>query len=330
MTAPSAPDRYQSMSYARCGNSGLVLPRIALGLWHNFGAQDDASRARELVRHAFDLGITHFDLANNYGPPPGSAETLFGRILREELSAHRDELVISTKAGYRMWPGPYGDGGSRKYLISSLDQSLARMGLDYVDIFYHHRPDVDTPLEETVRALEQMVGSGKALYVGLSNYDAEQTRRALDWTRQLGLPCIVHQPQYSMLNRGVEGRLLPDLAAEGVGCVVFSPLAQGRLTSRYLDGIPSDSRAAKQHAAFLKREDIDETLLTKLRRLNEIAKRRQQSLAQLALAWVLRWPAVTTALIGASRTQQLDDCVGALAQLELSSSELQAIEDALA
>lgn len=330
MNAPPIADRYQTMSYARCGNSGLVLPRIALGLWHNFGAHDDTTRARELVRHAFDLGITHFDLANNYGPPPGAAEELFGRILSEDLKSHRGELVISTKAGYRMWPGPYGDGGSRKYLISSLDQSLKRLRLDYVDIFYHHRPDPDTPVEETMRALEQIVRSGKALYVGLSNYDADQTRHALDWARQLGLPCIVHQPRYNMLDRNAEQRLLPELAAEGVGCVVYSPLAQGRLTNRYLNGIPSDSRAAKPHAIFLNQEDIDEVLLAKLRRVEEIAKQRQQSLAQLALAWVLRWPAVTTALIGASRTQQLDDCVAAVRQLELDSLELQAIEDALA
>ncbi|HEU4328361.1 MAG TPA: L-glyceraldehyde 3-phosphate reductase [Roseiflexaceae bacterium] len=324
-----AGTRYEGMQYRRCGRSGLRLPAISLGLWHNFGGVDRHEDARQMIRRAFDLGITHFDLANNYGPPPGSAEETFGRVLRDDLAAYRDELVISTKAGYYMWPGPYGEWGSRKYLIASLDQSLRRMGLEYVDIFYSHRPDPDTPLEETMGALDQIVRSGKALYVGISSYSPEQTRAAVAILKRLGTPCLIHQPSYSMVNRWIEDGLLDVLQDEGVGCIPFSPLAQGLLTDRYLGGVPSDSRAAKPHG-FLKRDQIAEELLGRVRRLNDLAQGRGQTLAQLALAWVLRHPQVTSALIGASRVAQIEDAVGTLANLDLSPEELESIEQILA
>jgi L-glyceraldehyde 3-phosphate reductase len=320
-----AEARYQSMPYQRCGKSGLKLPRISLGLWHNFAGVDAHETARQMLRRSFDLGITHFDLANNYGPPPGSAEETFGRVLQQDLRPFRDELVISTKAGYGMWPGPYGDFGSRKYLVSSLDQSLRRLGLDYVDIFYHHRPDPKTPLEETMAALDHLVRSGKALYVGVSNYDHERTREAQRLLTQLGTPCLIHQPSYSMLNRWVEPHLLGELTRQGMGCVVFSPLAQGLLTNRYLEHIPADSRAAKPHG-FLKANQVDAAMVTKLRALDQLARQRGQSLAQMAIAWVLRQPAVTSALIGASRVGQIDDCVRALDDLSFTPEELSKID----
>ena len=322
-------DRYERMTYRRSGRSGLRLPAVSLGLWHNFGSVDPFEEARAMVCRAFDLGVTHFDLANNYGPVPGSAEETFGRILRGDLRGYRDELVVSTKAGYRMWPGPYGEWGSRKYLLSSLDQSLGRMGLDYVDIFYHHRPDPDTPLEETMLALDQAVRSGKALYVGVSNYPPELTRQAAAILRELRTPFVIHQPKYSMLVRDVENGLLDVLEDEGIGCVVFSPLAQGLLTSRYLRGVPEDSRAAKPHGA-LSSEAVTEERRAQLVALNEIARARGQSLAQLAIAWVLRHPGVTSALIGASRVQQVEDSVAALDNLEITPDELAAIERILA
>lgn len=321
----AAEARYQSMPYQRCGASGLKLPRISLGLWHNFAGVDAQETARQMLRHSFDLGITHFDLANNYGPPPGSAELTFGRVFEQDLRPYRDEIVISTKAGYGMWPGPYGDFGSRKYLISSLDQSLRRLGLDYVDIFYHHRPDPKTPLEETMGALDAVVRSGKALYVGLSNYDPERTRRAQELLRELGTPCIIHQPSYSMLNRWVEPQLLGELGRQGMGCIVFSPLAQGLLTNKYLENIPADSRAAKPHG-FLRPSQLDAGTVAKLRALDLVARARGQSLAQMAIAWVLRQPAVTSALIGASRVEQIDDCLRALGQLGFSAEELSRID----
>jgi L-glyceraldehyde 3-phosphate reductase len=318
-------DRYDRMPYRRCGRSGLRLPAISLGLWHNFGSVDPESTARDIVLRAFDLGVTHYDLANNYGPEPGTAEETFGRILRRDLAGHRDEVVISTKAGYRMWPGPYGDGGSRKYLLSSLDGSLARMGIDYVDVLYHHRPDPETPLEETMGALEQAVRAGKALYAGVSNYPPELTREAASILRELRVPFVLHQPKYSMLERMPENGLLPVLQEQGIGCIVFSPLAQGLLTDRYLRGIPADSRAAKPHG-FLREEAVTEARRAQLTALNGIARARGQSLAQLAIAWVLRHPAVTSALIGASRVQQLEDNVAALDHLSLSDDELREID----
>lgn len=323
------PDRYDTMRYNRCGRSGLKLPAISLGLWHNFGGVDHEEDARAMVRRAFDLGITHFDLANNYGPPPGSAEATFGRILKQDLAPYRDELIISSKAGYYMWPGPYGEWGSRKYLISSLDQSLRRMGLEYVDIFYHHRPDPDTPLEETMGALDQIVRSGKALYAGISNYPPDQARRAIQILRDLGTPCLIHQPSYSMFNRWVEDGLLTVLGEEGVGCIVFSPLAQGLLTDKYLSGIPDGSRAAKAHG-FLRPEHVTDAKLAKVAQLNTLAATRGQTLAQLALRWVLRHATVTSALIGASRTAQIDDAVGAVQGPDLSDEELAQIEAILA
>ncbi len=313
------------MRYRRTGTSGLQLPAISLGLWHNFGGVDPFDTSRAMVLRAFDLGITHFDLANNYGPPPGSAESNFGRILREDLATHRDELVISSKAGYLMWPGPYGDWGSRKYLIASLDQSLRRMGLEYVDIFYHHRPDPDTPLEETMGALDQVVRSGKALYAGISSYPADLTRRAAGILRSLGTPCLIHQPKSSMLDRWIEDGLLAALREEGIGCIAFSPLAQGLLTDRYLTGIPGDSRAAKPHG-FLKREQVTEATRTTVRRLSELARARSQTLAQMALAWVLRHPEMTSVLVGASRVPQIEDAVGALANLAFDPEELERID----
>lgn len=321
--------RYDTMRYNRCGRSGLMLPALSLGLWHNFGGVDDFSRARAIVRRAFDAGITHFDLANNYGPPPGSAEENFGRILNADLSGHRDELVISSKAGWEMWPGPYGDWGSRKYMVASLDQSLQRMGLDYVDIYYHHRPDPETPLEETMGALDHLVRSGKALYAGISSYQPEETRKAARVLRDLGTPCLIHQPSYSMLNRTVESGLLNVLADEEIGCIAFCPLSQGMLTSKYLDGIPEDSRAAKPHG-FLSADQITDKKLGVIRGLHEIAQERGQSLAQMALAWVLRQPAVTTALIGASRPEQVEENVGCLENGEFSEEELGRIDAVLA
>lgn len=328
MTHHPAETRYDGMSYRRSGKSGLKLPAVSLGLWHNFGGVDPFDVARSIVLRAFDLGVTHFDLANNYGPPPGSAEEAFGRILRDDLTTHRDELVISTKAGYLMWPGPYGDWGSRKYLLASLDQSLRRMGLEYVDIFYHHRPDPDTPLEETMAALDQAVRSGKALYAGVSSYPAALTRRAAGILRSLGTPCLIHQPKYSMLVRWVEEGLLGVLEEEGIGCIAFSPLAQGLLTDRYLGGIPADSRAAKAWG-FLKREQITEETLAKIRRLNEHALERGQTLAQMALAWVLRHPQMTSVVVGASRVEQLEDAIGALGNLTFTTEELERIDGVL-
>jgi L-glyceraldehyde 3-phosphate reductase len=321
--------RYDSMQYRRCGRSGIKLPAISLGLWHNFGGVDTFENGRAMVRRAFDLGITHFDLANNYGPPPGSAETNFGEILRLDLKPWRDELIISSKAGWGMWPGPYGDWGSRKYLIASLDQSLQRMGLEYVDIFYSHRPDPETPLEETMGALDQIVRSGKALYVGISSYSAEQTRAAAKILFEMGTPCLIHQPKYSMFDRWVEDGLLDALADEGMGGIAFCPLAQGLLTDRYLSGIPDGSRASKPHG-FLKENDIDAHRLTQIRALGDVAAARGQSLAQMALAWVLRDNRMTSALIGASRVQQIEQNVAALANLAFSTEELARIDQILA
>lgn len=320
--------RYDSMRYNRSGRSGLRLPAVSLGLWHNFGGVDVFENSRAMVRRAFDLGITHFDLANNYGPPAGSAEETFGQIMQSDLKPYRDELIISSKAGYYMWPGPYGEWGSRKYLVSSLDQSLKRMGLDYMDVFYHHRPDPDTPLEETMSALDYIVRSGRALYVGLSNYKPEQTRQAAQILKSLGTPCLIHQPSYSMFNRWIEDGLLPVLEDEGIGCIAFSPLAQGLLTDKYLDGIPEGSRASKPHG-FLKPENITDEKLAKVKRLNDLAKARGQTLAQLALAWVLRHTGMTSVLIGASRISQIDDAVGTLNNLSLSDTELQSMETIL-
>nr|WP_154926731.1 L-glyceraldehyde 3-phosphate reductase [Pantoea agglomerans] len=322
------PDRYQQMEYRRSGRNGIRLPAISLGLWHNFGDSTRVDNSRELLRHAFDLGITHFDLANNYGPPPGSAEENFGRILREDFRAHRDELIISTKAGYTMWQGPYGDWGSRKYLIASLDQSLKRMGLEYVDIFYHHRPDPETPLEETMRALDHVVRQGKALYVALSNYPAERAAQAIAILRDLGTPCLIHQPRYSMFERTPEQGLIQTLGDAGVGCIAFSPLAGGVLTDRYLQGIPEDSRAASG-SKFLSESQLTEEKMEKVRRLNVIAQQREQKLAQMALAWVLRDDRVTSVLIGASKTAQIDDAVAMLALRQFSDTELAAIDAAL-
>lgn len=318
--------RYENPGmYRRCGRSGLQLPLISLGLWHNFGGVDVYENGRAIVRRAFDLGITHFDLANNYGPPPGSAEENFGRMLRTDFAAHRDELIISTKAGYGMWAGPYGDGGSRKYVLASLDQSLARLGLDYVDIFYSHRPDPATPIEETMGALAHAVRSGKALYAGLSNYNAEQTARAAQVLRELGTPLLIHQPRYHMFERAPEAGLFERLQAEGAGAIPYCPLAQGLLTNRYLGGIPDDARAAKPHG-FLKADRITPAVLEKVSALDALARARGQSLAQMALAWVLRQPAVTTALIGASKISQLEDNVKAIGTLAFSSDELARID----
>jgi len=326
MSFTASPVRYDAMKYAPCGRSGLMLPRISLGLWHNFGDVDHYAVGRDVVLRAFDLGITHFDLANNYGPPPGSAERNFGRILREDLADYRDELIVSTKAGYLMWPGPYGEWGSRKSLLASLDQSLSRMGMDYVDIFYSHRFDPNTPLEETMSALDHAVRSGKALYAGISNYQPEDTRKAAGVLRSLGAPCLIHQPSYSMLNRWIEDGLTRVLDEEGVGCIVFSPLAQGQLTSRYLKDIPADSRAARD--GFLKTDQVRNNL-PKIRALSAIAEKSGQSLAQMAIAWVLRLPTVTSALLGASSVAQLEETLRALDQLEFSAEELAEIESIL-
>lgn len=324
----SSSDRYKIMKYNRSGNSGLLLSAVSLGLWHNFGFVDDFETARDIILSAFDSGIIHFDLANNYGPPPGSAETNFGRILNKELKTYRDELIISTKAGYYMWPGPYGDWGSRKYLIASLDQSLHRMGLEYVDIFYSHRPDPETPLEETMGALHQAVRTGKAIYAGISNYNPVETKKACAILRDLGTPCVIHQPKYSMLVRDPEEGLLDTLEEEGVGCIPFSPLAQGLLTGKYLDNIPEGSRADKQHG-FLKRSAITGDLVKKLKKLNELAIGRGQSLAQMALSWVLHDERITSVLIGVSSVMQLKDSIASLENFEFSDLELQKINQIL-
>lgn len=324
----ASESRYGSMKYNRSGRSGLLLPAISLGLWHNFGGVDVYENGLAMLRRAFDLGITHFDLANNYGPPAGSAETMFGQAMKTDLAPYRDEMIISTKAGYYMWQGPYGDWGSKKYLVSSLDQSLKRMGLDYVDIFYHHRPDPNTPMEETIGALDLLVRQGKALYVGVSNYSAEQMAQAIEIANRLGTPLTIHQPSYSMLNRWIEGGLQDVLEKNGVGSIVFSPLAQGMLSNKYLDGIPQDSRAARP-TGFLQESSVTPEVVAKLRKLNDIAAGRGQSLAQLALAWVLRGGRVTSALIGASRVSQIEDSVAALDKLDFAQEELDAIEAAL-
>jgi L-glyceraldehyde 3-phosphate reductase len=317
------PDRYAAMAYKRCGRSGVQLPRISLGLWHNFGEQDKYKTARKIVRRAFDLGITHFDLANNYGPPPGAAEENFGHILRDELWSYRDELIISTKAGYNMWPGPYGEWGSRKYLLASLDQSLRRMHLDYVDIFYSHRFDPETPLEETMGALAHAVRQGKALYVGISNYQPEQTGAAARLLREMGVPCLIHQPVYNLFNRWIEDGLTTTLEEEGIGCIVFSPLAQGQLTDRYLHDIPEDSRAARE--STLKTTQVQQNL-PMVRALDDLARQRGQTLAAMALAWVLRLPAVTSAVIGASSVEQLEANVSAIHRLDFTPEELGQID----
>lgn len=321
--------RYSQMTYRRTGRSGLKLPAVSLGLWHNFGGVDTLENSRAMLRTAFDLGITHFDLANNYGPPAGSAEETFGKLFVQDFKPYRDELIISSKAGYYMWPGPYGEWGSRKYMVASCDQSLKRMGLDYVDIFYSHRPDPDTPLEETMGALDYIVRSGRALYAGISSYNPEMTRRAAEILRQLGTPCLIHQPSYNMFNRWIEDGLLEALEETGMGCIVFSPLAQGMLTERYLQHIPEDSRAGKQ-GTFLKPEQVTDNKLNKVRALNDVAQARGQSMAQLAIAWVLRHKVVTSALIGASKPQQILDVVGSLSNLDFSSEELQKIDSILA
>jgi len=328
MTHVPASSRYDAMQYRRCGSSGLLLPAISLGLWHNFGGVDSLENSRAMLRRAFDLGITHFDLANNYRPPPGSAEENLGSILRADFSTHRDELIISTKAGWGMWPGPYGDWGSRKYLLASLDQSLRRMKLDYVDIFYSHRPDPQTPIEETMSALDHAVRSGKALYAGISSYDAQQTAAASKVLRRQGTSCLIHQPKYSMFDRTIEAGLLDVLGQEGIGCIAFCPLAQGLLTDRYLGGIPADSRAGKPDT-FLKTQDVTDDALTKVRALGEVARSREQSVAQLALAWVLRDRRMTSALIGASRVEQIERNVAALTRLDFSSGELARIDKIL-
>lgn len=324
----ASADRYQSMTYRRCGRSGLQLPAVSLGIWHNFGGPELTGGQRAMFLRAFDLGITHFDAANNYGPPPGSAEENLGRILRGDLKAHRDELIISSKAGYLMGPGPYGEWGSRKALLASADQSLRRLGLDYVDIFYHHRPDPDTPLEESLSALVQLVRLGKALYVGLSNYPPEIMARAAVWLREAGVPCLIHQPAYSLFNRTPEDGLLRVLSQEGVGCIAFSPLAQGLLSDKYLDGIPSDSRAARTEG-FLRPEHVTAGKVDRARRLNAVAAARGQTLAQLAVAWVLRQEPVTSALIGASRVGQIEEAVAALDAPPFSVEELRRIDGIL-
>jgi len=322
-------NRYQNMTYRRCGKSGLLLPAISLGFWHNFGGVDVFENARKMALRAFDLGITHFDLANNYGPPPGSAEENFGKIMRHDLHKYRDELIITSKAGWEMWPGPYGNFGSRKYLIASCDQSLKRMGLDYVDIFYSHRPDPHTPVEETMMALDQIVKSGKALYAGISSYNPEQTQVAVDILKSLGTPCLVHQPSYSLFNRWVEDGLLDVLEANGVGSVVFSPLFQGLLTEKYLHGIPEDSRAAKSYVYFPSSEITPERV-EKVKKLNEIARSRKQKISQMALSWVLRDQRVTSVIIGASKVSHIEEAVHSLDSMVFSKEELAAIDGILA
>lgn len=324
----ASDSRYEKMPYNRTGNSGLKLPQISLGWWYNFGGRDVLENGRAIARRAFDLGVTHFDLANNYGPPPGSAEENFGTLFKQDFHPYRDELIISTKAGYDMWPGPYGEWGSRKYMLASLDASLKRMGVEYVDIFYSHRPDPETPFEETMGALDSAVRQGKALYAGISSYNPEQTRRAAKILRELGTPCLIHQPSYNMFDRWVEGGLLDVLLEEGIGCIVFSPLAQGQLTDRYLKGIPSGARATKTERVWLTPDDVKANL-PKVQQLNELAQARGQSLAQMAIAWVLRKPAVTSALIGASSVRQLEDNLAALNHLKFSEDELEKIEEIL-
>lgn len=328
MTYLANPARYETMEYRRCGKSGIKLSAVSLGLWHNFGGVDVMENYRAIVRLAFDSGITHFDLANNYGPPPGSAEENFGILLKKDFAAHRDEMIISSKAGYTMWQGPYGDWGSKKYLVASLDQSLKRMGLDYVDIFYHHRPDPETPLEETMSALDLLVRQGKALYVGLSNYSAEDTAKASKILKELGTPCLIHQPKYSMFVRWIEDGLLDVLEQESIGCIPFSPLAQGLLTNKYLGGVPDGSRASKAHG-FLKKEMITPEVLLKIQQLNKLALAREQTLAQMALAWVLKDKRITTVLIGASRPEQLSDSLLCLKNTAFSSEELGTINEIL-
>lgn len=324
----ASEDRYEKMQYRRCGKSGIMLPLLSLGLWHNFGDKDDFENSRNLLRTAFDNGITHFDLANNYGPPYGSAEKNFGKIFKEDFSKYRDELIISTKAGWDMWPGPYGNFGSRKYLIASLDQSLKRMGLEYVDIFYHHRPDPDTPLEETMGALDQIVRQGKALYVGISQYNAQDTTRAAEILRQQGTPFLIHQPRYNMMDRWVEDGLLDTLETEGIGSIAFSPLQQGILTSKYLHGIPEDSRVARD-GRYLQESQLTPEVLEKVSKLNELAESRGQSLAQMAVAWLLKDHRVTSVLVGVSKTSQLHDNIKALQKLHFSKDELEKIEEIL-
>jgi L-glyceraldehyde 3-phosphate reductase len=321
----ASASRYDSMTYNRTGNSGLKLPQISLGWWYNFGGRDVLENGRDITRRAFDLGVTHFDLANNYGPPPGSAEENFGTLFKQDFHPYRDELIISTKAGYGMWPGPYGEWGSRKYMLASLDASLKRMGLDYVDIFYSHRPDPDTPFEETMGALDSAVRQGKALYVGISSYNPDQTRRAAQILHEMGTPCLIHQPFYNMFNRWVEDGLLDVLLEEGIGCIAFSPLAQGQLTDRYLKGIPRGARASRTEYVLLTPDEVKENL-PKVEKLNELAQQRGQSLAQMAIAWILRKPTVTSALIGASSVEQLEDNVAALNNLKFSDEELDSIE----
>jgi L-glyceraldehyde 3-phosphate reductase len=325
MSYQASENRYDTMPYKRVGRSGLKLPAISLGLWYNFGRVDVFENSRAIARRAFDLGITHFDLANNYGPPPGSAEENFGKLMKQDFHPYRDEMIISTKAGWDMWPGPYGEFGSRKYLLASLDQSLKRMGLDYVDIFYSHRPDFETPLEETMGALDSAVRQGKAFYVGISSYSPEYTREAARILRELGTPCIIHQPSYNMFDRWVEDGLLDVLSDEGIGCIVFSPLAQGLLTDRYLNGIPAGARATKTERVWLTPDDVNASI-EKVRKLNAIAGQRGQKLSQMALAWVLRQPAVTSALVGASSVAQLEDNLGALNNLSFTGQELDSIE----
>jgi L-glyceraldehyde 3-phosphate reductase len=333
----AASGRYEQMKYNRCGNSGLLLPAISLGLWHNFGNADELSKMKEIILGAFDKGVTHFDLANNYGPPPGEAERNFGEILKTELGAYRDELIISTKAGYYMWPGPYGDWGSKKYLTASLDQSLKRMGLDYVDIFYSHRPDPETPIEETMGALDQIVRSGKALYAGISNYNATQTKKAADVLQQLGTPCVIHQPRYSMLDRWVENKTTEDNESlldvtdnKGMGCIVFSPLAQGRLTDKYINGIPPQSRVGRALPnGAIQPKDLNEDMLSEIKRLNAIAAERSQTLAQMAIAWLLKDERVTSVLMGASTVEQLNNSIDAMKNVSFAPEELAAIEDIL-
>ena len=320
--------RYDSMTYNRVGRSGLKLPAISLGWWYNFGGRDNIENGRAIARRAFDLGVTHFDFANNYGPPPGSAEETFGQLYKQDFRPYRDELIVSTKAGYDMWPGPYGEWGSRKYLLASLDASLERMGLDYVDIFYSHRPDPETPLEETMGALDSAVRQGKALYIGISSYNPDQTRRAAEILHDLGTPCLIHQPSYNMFDRWIEGGLLEILVEEGIGCIVYSPLAQGQLTDRYLNGIPSGARATKTERVWLTPDDVKSNL-PKVQQLNEIAQQRGQSLAQMAIAWTLRKPAITSSLIGASSVKQLEDNLAALNNPKFSDEELDRIESIL-
>jgi len=328
MEFTASDKRYDGMLYRRCGTSGIDLPALSVGLWHNFGGVDEFDSCRTILRRAFDLGITHFDLANNYGPPPGSAEETFGAVLEKDFRPYRDEMIISTKAGYLMWPGPYGDGGSKKYLVASLNQSLKRMKLDYVDIFYSHRPDPKTPLEETMLALDLMVRQGKALYVGISNYSAEQTLKAVQILKSLGTPCLIHQPRYSMFDRWVENGLLEVLENSGVGCIAFSPLAQGVLTDKYLKGIPDGSRASKAHG-FLRPQHITEGVIKKVEALNTIAQNRNQTLAQMAIAWLLKDSRVTSVLIGVSSSAQLENSINALSNLTFSEDELALIEKTL-